>query len=149
MNQSVKTNLWSGFRRKHVAALLAGPAMILAILSPAWGAADEPLYRRVVLLENAEVLAVEVRYEPGSASPLHSHKYPGRVIYVESGGTLEITPGRLLDDGTLELVPDGEAMRINITAGQTLWLPSQTHSLRNVGKTFIRIVEIEIKNAAP
>ena len=103
--------------------------MILAILSPAWGAADEPLYRRVVLLENAEVLAVEVRYEPGSASPLHSHKYPGRVIYVESGRTPALTLGRLLAERTLELVPDRAAMPLNITVGQTLWrseeLPSE------------------------
>lgn len=149
MKHTVKTILWSGFGLKHVAALLAGPAMIMAILTPVWGATDEPIFRRVVLLENADVLVVEVRYEPGSVAPLHTHEYPRRVIYVESGGTLEITTGRLRDDGALELVPGGKAIRIDITAGQTLWLPSQTHMLRNVGKTFIRIVEVEIKNAAP
>ena len=71
------------------------------------------------------------------------------MIYVESGGTLEITPGRQREDGALELVPGGEARRINITAGQALWLPAQTHMLRNVGNTFIRLIEVEIKNAAP
>ena len=49
----------------------------------------------------------------------------------------------------MELVPGGEARRINITAGQALWLPAQTHMLRNVGNTFIRLIEVEIKNAAP
>ena len=130
-------------------AVFAGPAILVTALSPAWGAADEPIFRRLVLMENEDVQVVEIRYEPGSISPLHTHEFPRRAIYVESGGTLEITPGRKLDDGTLELVPGGEAKRIDITAGQALWLPGQTHMLRNVGKTFIRVIEIEIKNATP
>ena len=151
MKQAAQTSIGSGsgIGRKHVAALVAGPAMLMAILSPAWGAQDDPIFRRSVLLENAEVMVVENRYEPGSVAPFHHHEYPRRVIYVESGGTIEITPGRQRDDGTLERAPDGEVRRIDITAGQALWLPAQVHSLRNVGKTFIRLIEVEIKNAAP
>ncbi len=124
-------------------------AVLVAALSPAWAAPDEPVFRRVVLMDNEDVQVVEIRYEPGSVSPLHTHEFPRRAIYVESGGTLEITPGRVRDDGTLELVPGGEAKRIDITAGQVLWIPAQTHTLRNVGKTFIRAIEVEIKNATP
>jgi len=133
-------------------SVIAGIAVAVILVGSgafAWAAPDEPVFRRVVLMENEDVQVVEIRYEPGSVSPLHTHEFPRRAIYVESGGTLEITPGRKLDDGTLKLVPGGEATRIEITAGQALWLPAQTHTLRNVGKTFIRAIEVEIKNATP
>ena len=134
---------------KRCAVVLLGSAILAAAFSPAWAATDEPLFRSVILLDNEEVQVVENRYEPGSVAALHSHQYPRRVVYVESGGTLEITPGRKRPDGGLELVPGGQAIRIDITAGQALWLPARTHEIRNVGKTFIRIIEVEIKNAVP
>ena len=90
---------------KRCAVVLWGSAILAAAFSPAWAATDEPLFRSVILLDNEEVQVVENRYEPGSVAPLHSHQFPRRVVYVESGGTLEITPGRKRPDGSLEHHP--------------------------------------------
>lgn len=115
----------------------------------AWAGGEPPLFRRAILFENEEVQVLDLRYEPGSETDLHTHEHPHRVLYVEAGGTLEILPGRKRDDGTLELVPGSEPTRVNLTAGQTLWLPAATHVLRNVGKTFVRVIETEIKISDP
>lgn len=95
----------SGPGRKILAAGLTASAVLMGIGSLSWGAGDEPVFRRVVLFENEEVEVLELRYEPGSETPLHTHVFPHRVLYVAAGGTLEIFPGRKAKDGTLELVP--------------------------------------------
>lgn len=132
---------------KFVAISALALTVCFGFTAVAEAAQDDPVFRRVVLLENADVQVIDLRYEVGSVSPLHGHEFPRRVIYVVQGGTLAITPGRKLDDGSLALVPDGEVKRIDITAGQTLWLPAATHTIKNVGKTFIRVVEVEVKKA--
>ena len=38
---------------------------------------------------------------------------------------------------------------MNLTAGPALWLPAQTHLLRNIGQTLVRVVEIEIRISNP
>ena len=102
-----------------------------------------------VLFENDEVQVLDLRYEPGSVTPLHTHEYPHRVLYIEAGGVLEILPGVKSDDGTLSLAADAEPIRVKLTAGQTLWLPAATHRLRNVGETFVRVIEVEVKISEP
>lgn len=113
------------------------------------GGASAAGFERVVLFANEEVEVLDLRYPPGAETPLHTHDAPHRVLYVEAGGTLEIVPGRKSKDGALELVPGGKPNRVTVTAGQTLWLPSQTHLLRNVGATFVRVIEVEIKISSP
>ncbi len=71
------------------------------------------------------------------------------MLYIEAGGVLEILPGTRSDDGTLSLIENAEPKRIKLTAGQTLWLPAATHRLRNVGKTFVRVIEVEVKISDP
>ena len=56
------------------------------------GAVEKPEYKKTVLFENEEVVVVEVRFAPGAISPLHTHRYSGRVVYVLNGGVLECTP---------------------------------------------------------
>jgi hypothetical protein len=34
---------------------------------------------------------------------------------------------------------------MDIAAGTTLWLPAQSHSAKNVGKTHVKILVVEIK----
>jgi len=135
------------FRIGWVFSILA--AGLTASLFPAMAAEDPPLFRRVILFENEEVQVLDLRYEPGSVTPLHTHEYPHRVLYIEAGGILEISPGVKSDDGLLSLVPDAELKRVKLTAGQTLWLPAATHQLRNVGKTFVRVIEVELKISDP
>ena len=129
--------------RGRMAAALA----VLSFLSPAAGAETAQEFRKIVLFENEEVQVLDLQYPPGSVAPLHGHEYPHRVLYVEAGGTLEIVPGRKGADGALELEPGAQGRVVNLTPGQTLWLPAQTHLLRNIGKTFVRVIEIEIKKS--
>ena len=117
---------------------LAGGAAILAALM-GFGiaiseAAEKPEYKRTVLFENEAVVVLEVRFAPGAVSPLHTHRYPGRVIYVISGGVLEIT------------AEGGKPKSMQVVTGEASWRPKESHAIRNVGDTEVRAVEIEIKN---
>lgn len=91
------------------------------------------VYRSEVRLENEHVRVVENLYEPGEASPLHAHEHP-RVVYVLDGGELEL------------VAEDGSRTRIRIEAGQTSWRPPETHVVRNVGRTTVRVLEVEVKS---
>lgn len=90
--------------------------------------------RSELRLENEHVRVVENLYEPGAESPSHTHEWP-RVVYV-------------LDGGELELVAEGgTATRIRVRPGETLWRPPETHGVRNVGRTTVRVLETEVKTA--
>ena len=120
---------------------LAGCAATLAALTvfgiSISGAAEKPKYERTVLFENEEVVVVEVRFAPGAISPLHTHRYPGRAIYVLRGGVLEFTP------------EGGKPKSVRVVTGKASWRPKESHAIRNVGDTEVRAVEIEIKNVGP
>ena len=90
---------------------------------------------RSELLENAAVLVVETTYPAGGSVPLHEHHFP-HVLYVIEGGTLQTT------------APDGNVTRLEVRPGQVFWRDAQSHSTRNTGPTTVRIVEVEVKNAA-
>lgn len=90
---------------------------------------------RRVLLENAEVVAIETMYPVGSGVPMHVHRFP-HVVYVLEGGVVETT------------APDGSMATVEARPGEPLWRAPQSHSTRNVGPTTVRILEIEIKHAA-
>ncbi len=84
-----------------------------------------------VLLENAQVMVVENVYPAGAAALLHTHAWP-RVVYV-------------LEGGSLELEDDEGVSRMDVAAGQTAWRPAETHVVRNVGRTRVRVIEVEVK----
>ena len=111
--------------------------VIIGLLMPglAWGQETAPGFEQRVLLENENVYAVENTYEPGAASSLHTHRFP-RMVYVVEGGTLEV------------VTEDGETSRIELQPGLTVWLPPQTHVVKNVGDSRVRVVEVEVKSAA-
>jgi quercetin dioxygenase-like cupin family protein len=94
--------------------------------------AAEPLYKKNTLLDNEQVHVFELSFQPGGASPLHSHDY-SRVVYVLDGGVLELAK------------PDGTAKRKDLTPGKVVWRPAETHTVTNVGTSAVRIVEIEVK----
>ncbi len=100
--------------------------------SPGEAARDEGFQSRV-LLENAQVLVVENLYPAGTAAPLHTHAWP-RVVYV-------------LEGGSLQLEDDAGAVRMEVEAGQTAWRPAETHVVRNVGQSRVRVIEVEVKTA--
>ena len=90
---------------------------------------------RTTLLDNDEVVVISGTYPPGASEPMHAHRFPS-VAYVIEGGTLEIT------------TPEGIVERYDMRPQETLWSPTaHAHSVRNVGSTHIRILEIEVKHA--
>lgn len=114
---------------KHVTAFMIAAAVSLPCMAEDGGAARE------VLLDNPTVQVVRLTYPAGSESGMHTHEYPHRVVYVVQGGTLEMVP------------EDAEAPRprMEVTAGQAVFVPGGTHNVRNVGETEVVVVETEIK----
>ena len=93
-----------------------------------------PAAQADIRLENDHVRVVQNRYAPGAESPLHTHKYP-RVVYVLAGGEVELETA------------DGQQTRVRLEPGQTIWRPAETHIVRNVGRTTVRLLETEVKVA--
>lgn len=124
-------------------ALAVGLAMVPVPTAPLLGpqrlAAQEPRVehtapgvRRVVRTDNDRVLAVENSYDPGAEGPRHTHRWP-RLVYVLDGGTLELA------------AEDGSVQRLEVAPGMTVWRPAETHVVRNVGRTVVRTLEVEVK----
>lgn len=88
--------------------------------------------RSRVLLDNPRVVVVERTYEPGAVTDEHTHEFP-RTVYVVSGGILEL------------VAADGTETQLEVLRGQALWRPAETHVVRNVGPTRVRVVETELK----
>ncbi len=88
-----------------------------------------------VLLDNTEVRVVEYVLQPGQRDEWHTH--PAKVSYVVNGGTLRIT----LADGTSVVSEEWQ--------GTAQWMNTLgRHYATNIGKTPVRIVLVEVKNAA-
>lgn len=85
--------------------------------------------------DNERVRVFEVTFKKGASVAMHSH--PDHVAYVVTGGKLEMT----LADGTKHL--------IEAKPGQTIFLPAEAHSTRNVGSGNVRVIVTELKEAAP
>jgi hypothetical protein len=99
-----------------------------------------PDYHRL-LLENESVRVLDVRIPAGMAVPVHTHRWPS-VTYLLSASDFvrRDTEGRVLLD-TRATQPQSLPL-------SALWSPPlHPHSVENVGKTEIRVVSIEIKNA--
>lgn len=97
--------------------------------------AEQKFGKREVLLDNSDVDVVRLTYPVGTESGMHTHIHPNRVVYFVKGGTLE-------------LIPEDKKLKpkvLKVTDGQTLFLPTTTHNVRNIGKTEVVIVETEIK----
>jgi quercetin dioxygenase-like cupin family protein len=74
-----------------------------------------------LLFENERVRVFEVRFKPGEKIALHAH--PDHVVYVFGDGKLRLS------------YPDGKAVEVGLKAGQTLWIPAETHAAESVGST--------------
>ncbi|HXV13440.1 MAG TPA: cupin domain-containing protein [Candidatus Krumholzibacteria bacterium] len=135
--------------RVSVPMLAACAAIVLATYAPALGedaAKSKPaktanksnaqdaitvgpsIYR--VILENDRVRVLEARFLPGAS--IGSHMHPDHVVVVVSAGKLSITNA----EGTRE---------IDAKVGDTLFMPAETHSARNVGTTEFVCVVTELK----
>ena len=91
--------------------------------------------QRAIIFENERVRVFEVRFDPGEKIALHS--------------PIRTTWSMCLAAGTLKLSsPDGKSAEVVLKAGQTLWLPAETHAAENVRSTDAHSLVVELKEPA-
>lgn len=115
------------FRLKTLLIVAASVAVVALAQDP--GVVAKSVYHKK--LENKRVRVFEIVFQPGQAIPMHSH--PDHVVYVVSAGTLEIT-----EKGKKPVKLAGKP-------GDTFFLPAQSHSAKNVGKTQMKAVVVELR----
>jgi quercetin dioxygenase-like cupin family protein len=79
------------------------------------------------------IRVLEINYKPGQASAMHSH--PDAAVYVIEPGTGEFT-GK-----------DGKKQVREFKKGMTMIVPADTHSVKNVGKTTLKAILVEVNRA--
>lgn len=82
-------------------------------------------------MDNARVLASEVRYKPGASSGMVERM--DRIVRAMSDGVLEKT------------YPDGRKETITWKAGEVKFNPKETYSQKNVGKTELVLFTVSLK----
>jgi quercetin dioxygenase-like cupin family protein len=114
-------------------------AAVFSALGAATAVAQDPLkvapemYK--IVYENDRVRVMEVTFAPGSKIDKHSH--PDHFAYVLTAGKLRI------------FKPNAEPAEADLTVGQVLWIPGETHWAENAGETEIRALITELKEPAP
>jgi quercetin dioxygenase-like cupin family protein len=88
------------------------------------------------LFENERVRTYEVTLQKGGTIAMHTHAGEHQV-YTIAGGTLRGTDA------------EGKTTDMTLEAGRTVFVPALSHSLENVGKSTIRAIVTELKEAAP
>jgi quercetin dioxygenase-like cupin family protein len=83
-----------------------------------------------VIADSMGIKILEVTYNPGDSSPMHSH--PDYVIYTVEGGM-----------GTF-YAKDGSKMEHEMKAGNIMIKPAEVHSVKNTGKTPIKVILFEV-----
>jgi quercetin dioxygenase-like cupin family protein len=79
------------------------------------------------------IRVIEVNYKPGQSSGVHWH--PDAALYVIDPGTGEFT-GK-----------DGSKRVLDLKKGMAMIVPSDTHSVKNIGKTTMRAILVEVNRA--
>ena len=77
---------------------------------------------------------VEATYKPGQSSALHAH--PDNAVYAINGGTAEFTE------------KDGTKHTNELKTGLSMITPGGTHSVKNTGKTTMKILLVEVNRPA-
>jgi len=110
--------------RPNTASSVLDPKTDAAKVAPA-------LYK--VLADTMNIRVLMSTYKPGASSALHAH--PDNAIYVLQGGTAEFT----LKDGTKQTLALGSGMA-QVRAGEM-------HSVKNTGKTPLKVLIVEVNRA--
>lgn len=124
----MKHHLWS-----LVCNLLVALFVLLAANTPALAqdpiATGPNIYKMV--FENERVRLLEVTFQPGDSIGIHSH--PDHAVYTLMPGSLAIYE------------VGGKPMEITMKAGDAAFLPAQAHSAKNIGKTAMKVLVVELK----
>jgi quercetin dioxygenase-like cupin family protein len=83
-----------------------------------------------VLSDTMGIRLLEATYKPGDSSALHSH--PDYAIYTVSGGTATFY-GK-----------DGASMKNEMKTGTVNIRPAEVHSVKNSGKTTVKVILVEV-----
>lgn len=86
------------------------------------------LYKQ--LFDTLNIRILEGTYKPGDSSIIHAH--PDFALYVLDGSTVELTS------------MDGNKQNIEFKKGMAVVLPAATHSAKNIGKTTLRLIVVEV-----
>ena len=83
-----------------------------------------------VIKDTMGIRILEATYKPGQSSAMHSH--PDLGMYVISGGNTEFT-GK-----------DGKKEKWEFKSGVSMVVPAGTHSVKNIGKTTVKVLLVEV-----
>jgi quercetin dioxygenase-like cupin family protein len=84
-----------------------------------------------LLADSLGLRVYEIQFKPGDEVAMHSH--PDNAIYVLEGGTLETSE------------PDGKKAVYDLKPGMGLVFGPGTHSGKNIGKTTVKAVIVELR----
>ena len=87
------------------------------------------VYKSVI--DNERVRVLDVKTDAGASTDMHHH--PDMVGYAISDCTWDLTS------------PDGETVRVELKAGDSLFLPATDHSAIDVGDSGSHAILIELK----
>ena len=88
-----------------------------------------------VLADTMGIRIVEVNYKSGDSSALHWH--PDYVVYALKGGTATF------------YAKDGSKMENEMKTGMIMTRPGEFHSVKNTGKTDIKVILFEVNRKGP
>jgi quercetin dioxygenase-like cupin family protein len=91
------------------------------------------IYKKI--FENDRVRMLEVTFAPGDSIAMHSH--PDHAVYTVTGGTLRVTTS------------DGKTQVAELKAGDPIWFSAVTHAAKNIGRTPLKLLVVELKEKAP
>jgi quercetin dioxygenase-like cupin family protein len=83
-----------------------------------------------IISDTMGIRLLEATYKPGESSALHSH--PDYALYVIDGGTAEFT-GK-----------DGTKRTSEMKSGMEIVRPAEVHSVKNTGKTTVKVLLVEV-----
>jgi quercetin dioxygenase-like cupin family protein len=83
-----------------------------------------------VVSDSLGIRMLEATYKPGDSSAIHAH--PDYAIYVISGGTAEFT-GK-----------DGKKRVSDMKAGMENIIGEEVHTVKNIGKTTVKVLVVEV-----
>ena len=93
----------------------------VTVISPA-------LYNQ--LTDTLNIRMISGVYKPGDSSIMHAH--PDFAMYVLEGGLVELTG------------EDGSKQNIEFKKDMAVIMPASTHSAKNIGKTTLKLVVVEV-----
>jgi quercetin dioxygenase-like cupin family protein len=82
------------------------------------------------LTDTLNIRVLQGIYKPGDSSILHAH--PDFALYVLEGSTAELTS------------EDGKKQNVEFKTGMAVVLPATTHSAKNIGKSTLRLIVVEV-----